>query len=136
MAQDKVTRLGSLELTSGRVVENAVVPSISTAAAVTYTADQILQGLILRNTNGAGRADLFPTAAAMIAALNKPSIGASFMFTIRNTAGAAETITLTTNTGITLSGTMTIAQNNSKTFMVVVTGAAAITVYSIGTFVH
>ncbi len=36
-----------------------------------------------------------------------------------------ETITLTTNTGITLSGTMTIAQNNSKRFLAVKTVPAA-----------
>ena len=136
MSQDKITRLGSLELTSGIAVENSVVPTISTAAAVTYTADQLLQGLILRDPNGAGRADLVPTAAAIITALNKPATGASFEFTIRNTAGSALTITVTTNTGITLSGTMTIDQNNSKRFKVVVTSPTAVTIYSLGTVVH
>src|SRR5690606_37728641 len=121
---------------SGIAVENSIVPTITTAGAVTLTADQLLQGLILRDPAGAGRADLVPTAAAIIAALNKPTIGASFKFTIRNTADAAETITVTTNTGITLSGTMTIAQNNSKEFMVVVTSGTAVTIYSLGTVVH
>jgi hypothetical protein len=70
----------------------------------------------------------------------------AFEFIIRNTADAAETITVTTNTGLTLSGTMTIAQNNSKRFLAVITaiggvngvaaGGDAITVYSQGTIVH
>jgi len=47
---------------------------------------------------------------------------------------AAETITMTTNTGLTLSGTMTIAQNAQKDFLLTFTnvGTAAVTVYSMG----
>lgn len=116
----------------------------ATAGAVTFTAAQILGGIILRDPAGAGRADLLPTATAILAALNdqfgqtKAVVGTSFEFTIRNTADAAETITVTTNTGLTLSGTMTIAQNNSKRFLAVVTGLStpAVTVYSLGTVVH
>ncbi len=122
------------------VIQSTTVTTKSTAAAVTFTAAEILGGLILRDPNGAGRADLVPTAAAIVAALtvndHPPAIGASFEFTIRNTADAAETITVTTNTGITLSGTMTIAQNNSKRFLVVVTSLTAVSIYSLGTVVH
>lgn len=111
-----------------------------TAAAVTYTVDQVLGGLILRDPNGAGRADLLPTAAALVAAIEGAAAGLSFEFTIRNTADAAETITVTTNTGLTLSGTMTIAQNNSKRFLARIgsatMGSEAVTVYSLGTVTH
>ena len=66
-------------------------------------------------------------------------VGTSLIVHIRNTANAAETITMTTNTGLTLSGTMTIAQNNAKSFQIVLTnvtsGAEAATVYSLGTVV-
>jgi hypothetical protein len=59
--------------------------------------------------------------------------------TIRNTADAAETITMTTNTGLTLSGTMTITQNHQKSFLVrlanVTSGSEAVTIYSMGTVV-
>ena len=108
----------------------------ATAAAITMTAAQVLGRLLLRNTNGANRADLLPTVANLIAGLGDVVVGTSFDFTIRNTSAGAETITVTTNTGWTLSGTMTIAQNNSKTFRVVITGAAAATLYSLGTVVH
>lgn len=122
----------------GTFLKKGTVATISTAAAVTYTAAQIFGGLILRNTTGAGRADLMPTVASMAAYLTNPYkiAGASYDFTIRNTAGAAETITLTTNTGLTLSGTMTIAQSNSKTFRIVFTNATTATVYSLGTVVY
>jgi hypothetical protein len=109
----------------------------TTASAITYTADGILNNIILRDPNGAGRADLFPTAASIMTELQCESGDRpSFTIVIRNTADAAETITMTTNTGLTLSGTMTIAQNNSKTFLFVATGDAAFTVYSLGTVVH
>jgi hypothetical protein len=116
----------------------ATVSTITTAAAVTFTAAQILGGLILRDPSGGARADLMPTASDLVAILGGVDDTMSVEFTIRNTADADETITLTTNTGITLSGTMTIAQNNSKRFLAVVTaiGTPAVTVYSLGTVVH
>ena len=112
--------------------------TITTAAAVTFAADEVLGGLILRDPNGAGRADLLPTAANLIAAIPGAAEGTSFYFDIRNAADAAETITVTTNTGLTLSGTMTIAQNNGKRFLARITnatsGSEAVTVYSLGTY--
>lgn len=118
------------------VLKKLTVTTESTAGAVTFTAAEILGGLILRDPNGAGRADKVPTASDLAAAISNVKVGDSFEFTIRNTADGAETITLTTNTGVTLSGTMTIDQNNSKRFMVVFTSTTAYTVYSLGTVVH
>lgn len=120
-----------------RVYEKLTVTTSSTAGAVTYTAAEILGGVILRDPNGGNRSDVFPTAASIETEVGTPvlSTGASFVVTIRNTADAAETITMTTATGLTLSGTMTIAQNNQKEFLFVKTGVNAFTVYSLGTVV-
>ena len=117
------------DINSGALIE-------TTAGAVTYTVQQLSSVLILRDPNGAIRSDVTPTAALLIAA--DPSVipGTAFKFTIRNTADAAETITMTAGTGVTLSGTMTIAQNNSKEFMIVVTSPTTCTMYSLGTVVH
>jgi len=118
------------------------VSTITTAGAATYTAAQLIGGLILRDPAGGARSDVTPTAAAIIAALAEnqagvaPVAGSAFEFTIRNTADAAETITVTAGTDVTLSGTMTIAQNNSKRFLCVVTSASTVTIYSLGTVVH
>jgi len=126
---------------TGVVINASSVPffqltttTVSTAGAVTYTAAQLKTGMILRDPNGAARADLFPTAANLLAAVPGAIVGTSFIVTIRNTADAAETITMTTNTGLTLSGTMTIAQNEQKSFLVTFTnvGTAAVTIYSMG----
>lgn len=130
---------GFISTGGGVSVEYGVPVSYSTAAAITYTAADLKTGLILRNPNGAGRADLVPTAAQIVAAFPGAVAGTWFEFEIRNTAGAAETITVTTNTGITLSGTMTIAQSNAKQFrcqlVTVTSGSEAVTIYSRGTVV-
>lgn len=119
------------------MLKKTTVTVDATAGARTYTAAEILGGLILRDPAGAGRSDVTPTAAQIVAALGpEPQVGDSFEFTIRNTADLAETITVTAGSGVTLSGTMTIAQNNSKRFLAVVTSLAAVTIYSLGTVVH
>lgn len=121
-------------------ISNTTVSTLATAGVETYTAAQLLGGLILRDPNGAGRNDVTPTAAQIVAAIAGAAVGHSFEFTIRNTADAAETITVTAGAGVTLSGTMTIAQNNTKRFLAVLTNVGstteAVTIYSIGTFVH
>lgn len=130
------SHMSGLQLTELPLLNVTTVSTITTAGNVTYTAAQVLGGLILRNTSGASRSDQMPTASDLQAAMGDNvlggSAGNSFEFTVRNTAGGAETITLTTNTGMTLSGVMTIAQNNSKRFLVVIAGGAG-TVYSLGT---
>lgn len=134
---EKLTTFTNLHA-NGNLTQKTTVTTIATAGAVTYGADEVLGGLILRDPAGAGRADLVPTATAVYTQLSKPVkvAGLSFDFTIRNTADAAETITLTVNTGVTISGTATIAQNNSKTFRWVFTDHDTAVVYSLGTVVH
>ena len=111
--------------------------TLTTAGALTYTAGQVLNGVILRDPNGAARSDTLPTAALLIAALPGAMIGTSFQLWIRNDADAAETITVVAGTGGTISGTATIAQNNSKMFLIRITGTVAgseaYTAYSLGT---
>jgi hypothetical protein len=115
-----------------------IVPAtIATAAAVTYTAAQVLGGLILRDPGGAARSDVLPTASDLCDQIQGAMVGTSFVFTIRNTSAGAFTITVTAGTGGTVSGTATIAQNNTKSFLVVFTnvtpGTEAFTIYSLGT---
>ena len=131
---------GGLEPHTMEKVSRSTVATVATEGAATYTAAQLLGGLILRDPAGDNRADVSPTAALLVAAIPGAVVGTSFEFTIRNTADAGETITVTAGDGVTLSGTMTIAQNNTKRFLAVctnVTGAAeAVTIYSLGTIVH
>lgn len=138
-AEDDLARvrlIGPFPQGSGTLIGQTTASTVSTAGAATYTAAQLLGGLILRDPAGGARSDVTPTAALIIAAITQAGVGNSFEFTIRNTADAAETITVTAGTGVTLSGTMTIAQDNSKRFLCVVTASTTVTIYSLGTVVH
>lgn len=121
---------------TGKVRETVTTTTLTTAGALTYTAAQILGGLILRDPAGAARTDTLPTATLLIAALPRAKVGDWFEFTVRNTADAAETITVASGTGGTDSGTMTIAQNNTKRFGVRITGSTTYDVFSLGTVIH
>jgi hypothetical protein len=129
-----IYKSGAQLMVDGPTFKKTTVTTKNTAGDVTYTAAEVIGGLILRDPNGGARADLFPTAANLAAAIKKLNTGSSFTVTIRNTADAAETITMTTNTGLTLSGTMTIAQNAQKEFLVVCTaiGTPTFAIYSKG----
>lgn len=128
--------IGPFPPSLGTLVGLTTVTTEETADNHTYTAAELLGGLILRDPNGGARSDPTDTAANIIAAMRQAGVGNSFEFTIRNTADASETITVTAGTGVTLSGTMTIAQNNSKRFLCVVTASTTVTIYSLGTVVH
>jgi hypothetical protein len=133
--------IGPVPAITATAWQRATVTTDATAGARTYTIAELLGGMILRDPAGANRADVTPTAAEIVAGVAGAVVGSSFEVTIRNTANAAETITVTAgDAGVTLSGTMTIAQNNSKRFLAVLTnvtgGAEAVTLYSLGTVVH
>lgn len=66
-----------------------------------------------------------PTAAAIVAALPNAQVGFSYELDVTNGSSAANTATLTTNTGLTLTGTMTIAQNATRRLAVTITGVGA-----------
>ena len=131
-----------LSVPPARPVSFYTVASKAEASDQTYTAAQLLGGMILRDCNGAHREDTLPTAALLVAAVSGAVVGTGFEFTVQNFSNAAETITIAVGVGGTAdpSSTLTIAQNNSKRFLVVftnVTGAAeAYTLYSLGTVVH
>jgi hypothetical protein len=136
----EVLLIGEVPGITALAKETATVTTDATAGTRTYTAAELYGKLILRDPNGGARSDVLPTAATIVAAIPGCIVGSEFEFTLRNTADAAETITLTAGSGDTLSGTMTIAQNNSKRFMVRVdnasSGTEAVTIYSLGTVVH
>lgn len=74
----------------------------------------------------------FPTAADLVAAIPNAQVGFAYILEIRNGSGSANTATITTNTGITLTGTMTIAQNVTRRFIVTLVSLTAVTVQSMG----
>lgn len=125
---------------SETIFKDVTAATISTAGAGTYSAANLVGRLILRDPNGDNRTDTTATAAQIVAAITHPKAGNAFLVVVRNTADAVETITVAGGSGVTISGTATIAQNNTKIFLArldnVTAGAEAVTLYSIGTMVH
>ena len=122
-----------LARTKGGMVKQMTVTA--KVGVVTLTAAEILGGLIDGTPTGAATYTL-PTATLMAAALNQSGIGNAFEFTIKNSAGGAHTITVAAGANGTGKGTLTIAQDNTKRFLLIMTAAATYDVYSLGTVVH
>jgi len=100
----------------------------STAGAKTYAAADVLSGLIVRDPNGAGRTDTFPTAALLVAAIPGAAVGDKIRCKIVNNADAAETITLQAGSGGSFGATQkthTIAQNASLEVVIRLTNVTA-----------
>ena len=120
----------------GSIIKKTTVTTVNTAGNETYSAAQLLGGLILRDPAGTSRNDTTPTAAGIVAAIPNASVGSSFEFTIRNTADNNETITLVAGSKVTLSPTsIEIQRYYSETFLVVCTNVTStneeVTIYSL-----
>ena len=97
----------------------------------------------MRDPAGSGRDDTFPTAANIVGAITNPFAGLSFKFYIKNTADAAENISLSISSGHGSGTTFSHSQNLSYgqhftgNFLAVLTnvtsGSEAVTIYNIGT---
>jgi hypothetical protein len=121
---------------SGTLAYPTVTPTPeANAGNATYTVAEILSGLLNRDALSAAKADVLPTAAQIIAGINGCQVGTSFRTILRNTSAAAGSITLTTNTGLTLIGTMVVPFQSLQELLFVVTnvtpGAEAVSVYSL-----
>ena len=106
------------------------------STVLTWLPGHLLNGLILHDGTG-GISVATPTAALMLQAMPNSMVGGTLRFHLRNTGTG--TITVTAGTGATLSGTMTVAANNAKDFVLLWTnvsvGNEAFTLYSLGTVV-
>ena len=105
-------------------------------AGASLNAAQVINGIILHTTTQG--TDTLPTAAALIAALpggTTPAnvIGRTFNMLIFNTQTPG-TVTLVTNTGLTLAGTLVVAANQARWFFGQVTSAAAVTITDVAGF--
>lgn len=90
-----------------------------TEGAVTLTPAQLINGVIKQGGSPGAFAMTYPTAAAIVAAIANCQVGSRFEFDLIN--GGDGTITMTTNTGISVKGTATIATSKSQHFVGIVT---------------
>ncbi|MDO8673196.1 MAG: hypothetical protein Q7O66_17460 [Dehalococcoidia bacterium] len=128
----------TLHKTGRSTVQTLTASTLDTAGAVTYTAAQMLGGLILRDPNGAGRTDVTPTAALLVAGLPVQARvnDITYLCHLINTANANETITVSAGNGVTLiPATVTVAQNENALLLIRFTdvndnGTEAVTIYA------
>jgi hypothetical protein len=114
------------QLNASVLTRRTTIATVNTAGPETYTAAQLIGGLIARDTAGAPRADVLPAAADLVAAITGAVAGDSFEFIYHNNSGAANASTLTPpDAAVTIVGTAAIAQNDIKRITVIVTDVGA-----------
>jgi len=88
-----------------------IAEPVTATTTTTFTAPQILNGLIIVNSGiTANVAYTLPTVANLEATLiNSERIGTAFTFRVVNLGTSSGTATITTNTGWTLTGSLTMA---------------------------
>lgn len=109
--------------------DNSFVSNITAAVGTTYTAAQMLSGLIARTGPTAAFTDMSPTAALLAAAINPVAYPTSFYIDIQNFTNF--TLTMTGGTGITVAANTVIPPNSVGEFLVTLSAATAGTMYRI-----
>jgi hypothetical protein len=129
---------GGYQLGAGNLNEPLMfvtpVPATATASA-TLTASQALNGILLGSPGGTAASYQLPTVTTLEAGIpSAAGVGDSFDFSVMNVDGTGTgVITLTTNTGWTLVGLMTVAATagTSQMFRARKTGSGTWTLYRI-----
>lgn len=117
-------------------VGGATFSTVATAdngTTQTLTAAMVTGGNFVAHvtTGGSTPSLTMPLATALIAAIPQFAIGQSYILRIINSNSG--TATIVTNTGITTTGTLTVATGTTRDFLITYTAAATLTMVSIGT---
>ena len=122
---------GGYQLGDGNLTEALLgVQTIPTTltADTTLTAAQVAVGLVVcKKASDATLTVTLPTAALLDAAITSAKVGSSFDLTIcnNNDTGTSSTVPVTTGTGITIFGSVTVPRFGAYTYRFVKTGDAA-----------
>lgn len=113
--------------------DSTVGAHVLTAANLTGSSNDVI--LALTGTLAGAANATTDTAANIIAAMASASVGTSYRLRIINESTGAFSWTLVGGTGVTVTGTATIAQNTWREFVVKVTavGTPAVTFQNVGT---
>ena len=129
---------GGYQLGDGNINEpfiDLIPEPVSVTTAQTLTAAQVLNGLILANSGITASVNYtLPTVADLEAELtNSDRVGTSFTFRLVNLGTSSGTAVIVTNTGWTISGslTMTIPVTTGATLLARKTSATAWTLYRV-----
>ena len=112
------------------------ITTVNTVGATTYSAANIVNGIIYRNTQTSGTTtDSLPTAAQIVAASNA-SVGTTLTFSIKNiSADYTNIVTFTPGAGITVGSSQNIFAGYQYSAIMIVTnvtlGSEALTIYTV-----
>ena len=110
----------------------------ATVGSTTLSAGNLLGGSVLTVLNMTGTqtaaANLqVPTVANLVADMSNPVAGQAWTLRVINSSSGAYAVTAVTNTGWTLAGTMSIADNTWREFIITLSTLSSATLQSIGT---
>jgi hypothetical protein len=126
---DADMNIGDDAYITGAFGKGVAVTNIADGAAMTFTAANLLAGIVTATPTEARNIQA-PTAAALVAAVDAGNdTGLGFEFTIINLAGSTHALTLTVNTGTTLVGGVTIAAASSATFVARIASSTSVVIY-------
>jgi hypothetical protein len=115
-------------------VLNAIPAPVTAAGDATLSVAQLTNGIILGSPGTSAAAYTLPTCALLDAALGNAKVGSSFDFSVINVNGSSSgVITVTTSTGWTLVGLMTVVATagTAQAFRARKTGDATWSLYRI-----
>lgn len=100
----------------------------------TFTTGQLTGALWVSYASTAGTPGSIATRTATQMFNDNPyaSVGGGYRLRISNTAAGSATMTITAGSGVTLTGTATIADGSYRDFIVTYTSATALTIQNIG----
>jgi hypothetical protein len=122
---------GGYQVGDGNLTEAVLgVQTIPTTLTgdTTLTADQVAVGLVVCNKGSDATLTVtLPTAALLDAAVPSAKVGSAFELTIcnNNNTGSSSTVPVTTGTGVTIFGSVTVPRFGAHTYRFVRTGDAA-----------
>lgn len=119
----------------GYSTDTTITSHVLTAAKLTGGADDVV--IALTGTLTGAQTATTDTAANIVAAIPQGQryVGANYKLRVINASSGAFAWTVAGGTGVTVTGTATIAQNTWREFIVTVTaiGTPAVTLQSVGT---
>ena len=119
-------QVGAGNLTEAQLGVQTIPASLT--ADTTLTAAQVAVGLVVcAKASDATLTVTLPTAALLDAAIPSAKVGSAFELTIcnNNNTGSSSTVPVTTGTGITIFGSVTVPRFGAHTYRFVRTGDAA-----------
>jgi len=126
---------GGYQIGDGNLTEaQLTVQTIPTTLTgdTTLTAEQVVVGLVVCNKGSDATLTVtLPTAALLDAAVPSAKVGSAFELTIcnNNNTGASSTVPVTTGTGITIFGSVTVPRHGAHTYRFVKTGDNAFSAF-------